>query len=233
MSDGSPEPILEVLGTGETVGEAKWAALRQLELRMPGLDRDQVEYVVLQEGERGLLGVGYEEAQVAAQLLAAPAVGSPTTAPDDDDEMRTVRELIERICGVVHPAATVGVSRFDDRIVATLGGRELGPVIGRRGQTIDAIGYVVGAAVSRSAGHRVDVTVDAANYRARRRRALEALADQAASEVLASGTEATLEPMTPSERKIVHVRLQDHPDVETESDGAEPNRCVVVKPLSG
>jgi spoIIIJ-associated protein len=105
-------------------------------------------------------------------------------------------------------------------------------LIGRHGQTIDAVQYLVNAIVYRShPDDRKEVVVDAAGYRARRRASLEALAVRSAQRALQSGESVDLEPMTAVERKVVHVRLKDFPGVETSSEGTEPNRFVVVTPV--
>ena len=112
---------------------------------------------------------------------------------------------------------------------ASFSGGDLGLLIGRRGATIDAVQYLVNAMVYRRFGEDAKhVVVDAARYRERRRATLEELAAQAATRVRSSGDSFELEPMSAPERKIVHVRLQDEPGVETESEGVEPHRYVVV-----
>ena len=104
-------------------------------------------------------------------------------------------------------------------------------MIGRRGATIDAVQYLVNTIVFRRFGDDAKpVTVDAAHYRERRRATLEELAMQVAGRVRSSGERVELEPMSASERKVVHMRLQDEPGVETESEGVEPQRFVVVLP---
>ena len=107
-------------------------------------------------------------------------------------------------------------------------GPDLGLVIGKRGQTIDAIQYLATAIVYRGEEERKSILVDAAGYRDRRRVTLEQQAERAASEALAAGEPVALDPMSAVERKIVHLHLQEREDVETASEGNEPNRFVVV-----
>ncbi len=115
--------------------------------------------------------------------------------------------------------------------MATLVGDDLGVMIGRHGQTIDALQYLANAIGYRTWGEeRVPVVVDAAGYRARRAASLESLARRGAERAAATGARVELEPMTAVERKIVHELLKDDPEVETASEGAEPNRFVVVLP---
>jgi len=141
-----------------------------------------------------------------------------------------LRELLELVCAAFGIDATVSVHEGGETLAGTFHGRELGLVIGKHGQTIDAIQYLATAALSRGAGERTDVAVDAAGYRARRRATLEALADRTASRAAAARAPIALEPMSAAERKIVHLRLKEREDVVTASEGAEPNRHVVVRP---
>jgi spoIIIJ-associated protein len=114
-------------------------------------------------------------------------------------------------------------------VTVTCAGPDLGLVIGKHGQTIDAIQYLANA-VSRAAGREDEVVVDAAGYRARRTASLEAVALRSARRAAATGSPVELDPMTAVERKIVHEALKDDPEVETQSEGKEPNRYVVVVP---
>ena len=226
---------VETEAAGETVGEAKWAALRELERRFPGLDRSQVEFVVLSEGERGLLGVGFVPARVIARVVGLPPLPrqpQPVQPPGPLSPAGVrLKELLERVRDALGIDASVSVEESGDRLVGTFHGRELGLVIGKHGQTIDAIQYLTASAVSRLAEERrQEVVVDAAGYRDRRRATLEALADRTASRVASTGSPGELEPMTANERKIVHLRLQERPDVVTASEGTEPNRRVVIHP---
>jgi len=218
---------LRVEASGETVGEAKWAALRELEQLAPGLDKATVRFQVVSEGERGLLGVGYTPARVVALLDEAEARaeadgGEPSAAG-------LVRELVTRIAAGTGISCRVDVEQRDETVVATCTGRDLGLLIGRHGQTIDAIQYLVNAILARRFPGTYAV-VDASGYRARREASLATLARQAADDALRRGARVELEPMTAVERKIVHVQLKDVSGVETTSEGTEPNRFVVVFP---
>jgi spoIIIJ-associated protein len=216
--------VVTVEASGETVGEAKWAALRELERLVPSLDREAVEFVVVSEGERGLLGVGYTPAQVVATAPAAPTVPPAQSAPAE-----AARAFVERVATAIGASVTASVVESGDAITVTCVGRDLGLLIGKHGQTIDAIQYLANA-LARADGSETAVIVDAAGYRARRAASLQAEARRAARRAAATGRRVELEPMTAVERKIVHEALKDDPDVETASDGAEPNRYVVVIP---
>ena len=221
---------LSVEATGETVGEAKWAALRELERLRPGLDKAGVRFEVVSEGERGLLGVGYAPARVVAALAEADA--EVVEAKGDASPLATeIRGFVERITAELGVGCRVGVTESDGRLDVLCSGGDSGVLIGRHGQTIDALQYLMNAVAANTAGERVQVTIDAAGYRERRRATLESLAVRSARRALDTGERIELEPMSAIERKIVHVRLQDVRDVETSSDGVEPNRFVVITPV--
>jgi spoIIIJ-associated protein len=142
-----------------------------------------------------------------------------------------VRGLTRLIADELGIPCRIDVVEDEVTVTVTCGGGELGMLIGKHGQTIDAIQYVLNAVIAKGRGdERKEVVVDAAGYRARRRATLEAMADRAAERVAASGEPEELDPMTAVERKVVHLRLRDVAGIETTSDGTEPNRHVVVRP---
>jgi spoIIIJ-associated protein len=225
---------LQVEASGETVGEAKWSALRELERQRPGLDKSAVRFQVISEGERGLLGVGFTPARVIATvsedaLARVETVAAPT---DESDLAGDARELVQRIVDGIGVNAHVDLEEDEEVITVSCSGPDLGMLIGRHGQTIDAIQYLANAAMYRThADDRKEVVVDAAGYRARRRASLEALAIRSAERALSDVAPVELEPMTAVERKVVHLRLKEFGGVETTSEGTEPNRYVVIRPV--
>jgi spoIIIJ-associated protein len=222
---------LQVEATGETVGEAKWAALRELEKLQPGIDKAAVRFQVVSEGERGLLGVGYAPARVVATAEAAPE--APVVEPvDEGDQAAEVREVLDHIVEAIGVRARIEIAENEETLTATFAGGELGLLIGKHGQTIDAIQYLVNAVVWRGRGEeRKPVVVDAAGYRARREATLSDLATRSAERAVTSARPVDLEPMTAVERKVVHLCLKDFPGVATRSEGTEPNRFVVIEPV--
>jgi spoIIIJ-associated protein len=219
--------IVTVEATGETVGEAKWAALRELEQLVPGLERESVQFQVVSEGERGLLGVGFTPAHVIASTEAHHA---PATSPgDESDALREARELVERVAAGIGADVVVTASEHEGGVTVSCAGADVALFIGKHGQTIDAIQYLANA-IARAAGNQHSVIVDAAGYRARRTATLETLARRTAQRASATARRVEMEPMTPVERKIVHEALKEDPEVETASEGSEPNRFVVVFP---
>ena len=222
----SESNVITVEATGETVGEAKWAALRELESLVPGLDREQVQFQVVSEGERGLLGVGFTPAHVIASAEPGDdAAGSSEASATAEG----AREIVERIVAGIGADVAVSAREREGVVTVTCSGADVALFIGKHGQTIDAIQYLANA-ITRAQGGDHGVIVDAAGYRARRTATLEGIARRTAQRVAATGHRSELEPMTPVERKIVHEALKDDPGVETVSEGSEPNRFVVVMP---
>lgn len=226
---------LQAEGTGETVGEAKWAALRELERLQPGLDKGSVRFQVISEGERGLLGVGYEPARVLASVARVDGPGPSTLLPDPEGPVAALaREVLERIVEGIGARCRIDLHEEEDVLVATCTGGNLGLLIGKHGQTIDAVQYLANAVVSRAYPEdRQQIVVDASGYRARREATLASIARRSAERAVQFGNRVELEPMTAVERKVVHVALKEYPGIETTSEGTEPNRFVVVMPAGG
>ncbi len=142
-----------------------------------------------------------------------------------------VRELVQRIVDGIGLDGAVTVAEHDEEITATVDGAGVGLLIGHHGQTIDAIQHLASrVALGDGSGPRYRVIVDADGYRERRRQALEGQAEDAADEALRFQRPVALDAMTPSERRIVHEHLRDREDVETHSEGDEPDRHLVVTP---
>lgn len=226
----------QVEATGETVGEAKWQALRELERMHPGLDKAAVSFQVVSEGERGLLGVGYTPARVVAAVdPEAVAAHEPETAPEDESELAAVaRAVLERITRALGIPTRIAIVEDDESITASCTGGDVAILIGKHGQTIDAVQYLLNAILYRAyPEQRKPVVVDAAGYRERRRATLSALAQRSVKEAIETGKPVELEPMTAVERKVVHESVKELEGVETSSEGTEPNRFVVITPVGG
>jgi spoIIIJ-associated protein len=153
----------------------------------------------------------------------APAAGSQAA--------ERVRELLEAVVDALDVDARITVEEDAETVRGAIEGEELGVLIGRHGQTIDALEHLALRAAFRDATERKRVVVDAAGYRARRAEALERQAERAASEALRFGRPVALDAMVASERKLVHEFLRDRHDVETYSEGDEPDRHLVVAPV--
>lgn len=147
------------------------------------------------------------------------------------DPAGRVRAVLERIVGDLELDARVHVEEDPEQILGRVDGDDVGLLIGRRGQTIDALQLLCYRAAARSGEERKRVLVDAGGYRERRRESLERQADRAGDRALETGREIELDPMNPTERRIVHERLKERAGIETFSEGEEPERAVIVAPL--
>ena len=220
---------VQVEATGETVGEAKWSALRELEKLQPGIDKAAVRFQVLSEGERGLLGVGYAPARVIASVESNALVEAAEPPQEETELGGQVREIVQRILEAIGVRANLEIREDDESVVALLVGRELGLVIGKHGQTLDAIQELLRSAVQRQVRARVWVTLDVQGYRERRKEALRERAREMAARAVDEG-EMELEPMNAFERKIVHDAVGEIDGVTSFSEGEEPYRRVVIAP---
>jgi spoIIIJ-associated protein len=148
------------------------------------------------------------------------------------DAAERVAELVELVVDALGLDATVLIDEDAELVTATVEGDDLGLFIGRHGQTIEAVQHLAQRAGlgGDGDGPRPRVVIDADGYRARRKETLERLADDAAEDAVQSGREVALDAMSSGERRIVHERLRDRGDVETHSEGDEPNRHLVVSP---
>ena len=208
---------------GDSLGEAKWAAMKELEVRFPGITADCVRFDVSAEagGERP----ARVRAEVDHDAWRAVADSIP------EEAVERVRALVTRVVNALGLHATVDIDETDDEIRATVNGDDLGLLIGKHGSTIDALQHLAFRAAFRGNEVRKQVTVDAAGYRERREGALHRMADRAAAEALRYGRPVELEPMRATERKVVHTYLSERTDVETHSEGDEPDRRLVVSPV--
>lgn len=205
--------------SARTVEEAVEAALSEL-----GLDRSEVEIEVLKEGKVGLFGLGGEEARVRVTPVAKPAI-------EPGDVAAMAKDAVEKLLFLMKIPATVQLREGDEApFSATLDieGEELGLLIGRRGQTLTTLQYIVSLIVSRKLKSGVRINLDVAGYKQRRQEELHNLALRIAELVKSTRRAITLEPMSPSERRVVHLALRDDPEVITQSVGEEENRKVIV-----
>ena len=154
------------------------------------------------------------------------------TADWPQEPAERVQELVEGVLDELDLDGEVEIDEDDDRIAASVEGEDdYGLLIGKRGQTIDALQLLCYQAAFRGLRERKRVVVDAAGYRERRRETLEGRADRAAEQALTNSRVVEMDPMSAQERRVVHERLKGRSGVETYSEGDEPHRCVIVAPL--
>ena len=233
-----------VTKTAKTVDEAVEAAIAEL-----GCTKEQAQIEVINEGsEGGFLGVGKKDAEVKVSFddgVVAEATVADDASDDDDTyygddesfEGDAVSEAEDAAANFVAEVLSgIGIHgnmdsyREDDTIYISVTGSDCGAAIGRHGETLEAITYMTNLIANKHSEQRVHVHLDVGGYRKHRESILKNLADKAASRVKRSGRKVVMEPMTPSERRIVHSYLQGVNGVTTHSEGEEPSRCVVVTP---
>lgn len=209
---------------GKTVEEAVQRALHQL-----GVSRDEVEVNVIREGKSGILGIGAEEAIIQVTPISKPK----------GDAAEVAREIVEHLLQLLGVTATIESQVLPvvaeekeaaPAVALNIKGDDLGILIGRRGQTLAALQYIVRLLVGQQVKTWVPIVVDVEGYKQRRYQALESFARQMAERVKTKGAPFTLEPMPAYERRIVHMALANHPDVITESIGQGETRKVVIQP---
>jgi spoIIIJ-associated protein len=222
--------------SGKTVDEAIAKALKQL-----GVEREDVNVTILNEGKSGgLFGLGSEDALISVEVLASASLGNTTTTPEPTSEavVTSARETLEELLKLMDVTGTVTLGTYPDEsgepnsapIAFNIEGEDLGILIGRRGQTLSSLQYILRLIVGRKTNTWLPIVIDAESYKQRRYEALQALAHRMAEQVKTKGTPFALEPMPPYERRIVHMALANHSAVFTESIGEGESRKVVIKP---
>ena len=222
QSDARSED-LTIEAEGETLGEAKWSAMKALEQRYPGITAECVRFEVVEVGNGAPARVRGEVDEDAWRDAEAGEL------PDEPAER--LRAVITRVVQALGLRATVDVEETAEEIRATVNGEDLGLLIGKHGSTIDALQHVGMRAALRGGEERKQIVVDAAGYRERREATLQRAADRAVSDALSFGRAVELEPMRAPERKVVHMYLRERTDIETHSEGDEPERRLVVTPV--
>jgi spoIIIJ-associated protein len=197
--------------TGKTEDEAIASALRQL-----GLERDAVSVEIVERAKAGFLGLG-----------ASPAVVNVSYEKTESVNER-VESFIRGLLEHMGAEADITITEREKGLNVCLSGDNMGVIIGRRGETLDAIQHLTNYAVNRGAEKRIYINVDAENYRAKREDSLVHLAEKMAAKVVKYRRSMALEPMNSYERHVIHTALQDYEGVTTSSTGTEPNRRVVV-----
>lgn len=169
---------------------------------------------------------------VPSPIEAGASSGGPESDEADrirpEERYREAADFIHDVAEAMGLDVEVDVRKNRDGGVLDISGPELGMLIGRRGQTLDALQLLASVVANRDSDKFLRLTLDAENFRRRRAKTLEDLADRLADRVIRTRKEVVLEPMPPQERKVIHARLQNHPDVDTASRGEEPNRRVVI-----
>ena len=197
--------------SGKTEEEAIAAGLEQL-----GKTRDEVSVEVVERSKKGVLGIGRTDAVVRLSYEVA------------DTQRDRVERYLRGLLDCMGIEADIEITeRATGSIVANLSGSAMGAVIGRRGETLDAIQHLVNYSVNRGS-EKMHISVDAENYRSKREESLVRLAEKMAAKAVKYKRSMALEPMNSYERHVIHTALQNYEGVSTASTGVEPNRRVVV-----
>jgi spoIIIJ-associated protein len=229
MSVPSSGDAVQVEADGPGVGAAKWAAMKQLENRFPGIEVEHVQFEVLEERPASGDEQGYARVTASADVGAWRQAEKEFSWPDEPSER--VRDIIRRTIAYLGIRASVDIEESADELRASVSGPELGLLIGKHGQTIDSLQFVCSQAAFRGKEERKRVVLDAGGYRERRESMLHRQADRAVADALRYGRAVELDSMAAAERRIVHVYLQERSEVETHSEGDEPFRRIVITPI--
>ncbi len=219
-----------------------------------GLPLEMVEVEVLDSGARGLLGIGGRQARVRLTVKTTPAAGPatgqpvPAAAPEtgqpvqvaasaEEDTLlsvsrQTVADLLEKM--KIPASVTARYGEEDEKgerpVLVDIHGDDLAVLIGRRGDILNSMQYLVNLIVSKQMEQWVQVVIDVEGYRARRERQLRQMARRMADQAIKTGRRQVLEPMPANERRIIHLELREYPGVTTQSVGEEPARKVTILP---
>ncbi|MFA1819633.1 RNA-binding cell elongation regulator Jag/EloR [Virgibacillus oceani] len=202
----------EITASGQTVEEAVQSALEQL-----NTTRDQVEIEIIDEGKKGLLGVfGSKRAYVKMKIKK--------------NHIEETETFIYEMTKNMNVDVDITTTIEENHVTYEMNGENIALLIGKRGQTLNALQYLVHLALNKDAAEYYSVTLDAEGYRGRRKETLESLAGKMADKAVRLNKKVALEPMPAFERKIIHSVLQNQGNITTYSDGAEPHRHIVIKP---
>ena len=226
--------------SGRTEDDAINAALREL-----GMDRDDVSVEIVERAKSGFLGIGASPAvvrvsyevpdEVSQEIPAAPAAEESPAAPaaekiiDECSEYADIRRFLTGLLERMGVKANIEISARDNGgINVNLTGNGMGAIIGRRGETLDAIQHLTNYVINRGSDKHTHISIDAESYRSKREESLTKLAEKMAEKAIKYKRSMALEPMNSYERHVIHSALQNYEGVTTSSTGVEPNRRVVV-----
>lgn len=202
----------KVVATAKTIDDAIVKALQELQV-----PRDRVQIRIIEEPSKGLFGLfGTRDAKVEVEFHFDPIEEGITFLKDVLANMKV--------------DARVETRQHEEGVLFDILGSNLGIIIGRRGQTLDALQYLVNVVANRHAEKHVRIILDAESYRLRRKETLEQLAERIAKKAVQTNRNVRLEPMSAAERKVIHAFLQKRSEVTTFSEGEEPHRYIVVAP---
>ena len=208
------------LFTGKNVEDALTKASVEL-----GVTSDRVEYEVIEKGSAGFIGIGSKPAKINARVKEEEVI-VVSEAPADIEAV--IVEFLSKVFAAMNLTVKINVNITEESVDVDLVGDDMGVLIGKRGQTLDSLQYLVSLVVNKKSDKYLRVKLDTENYRERRKETLENLAKNIAFKVKRTKRPVSLEPMNPYERRVIHSALQNDRYVTTKSEGEEPFRHVVV-----
>ena len=207
------------LFTGKNIEDAVTKASVSL-----GVTSDKIEYEVVEKGSNGILGIGSKPAKINARVKEEEVL----TAESPEDVENVVKEFLSKAFDAMNLKVKINVTVDEESVDIDLVGDDMGVLIGKRGQTLDSLQYLVSLVVNKKSDKYLRVKLDTENYRERRKETLENLAKNIAFKVKRTKRPVSLEPMNLYERRVIHSALQNDRYVTTKSEGEEPYRHVVV-----
>jgi spoIIIJ-associated protein len=204
--------MIRVEQTGKTVEEALDAVLEQYKV-----SKDDIKVTVIDEGKKGFLGLGSKDAKIVVEIKE-----------EIDKKREKALDFVQEVTSNMGVSTKVELEDRDEGFYIEIESPDIGIIIGRRGETLDALQYLTGLVVNRNSSFWTRVILDASGYRKRREESLRDLAKKKADRVKYTRRKVSLEPMNPQERRIIHTALQDDPLVTTFSEGEEPYRRVII-----
>lgn len=214
---------------GKTVEEAM-----KLGLEAIGLSEAEVTVEIIEREKSGFLGIGSKPAKVKLTALEEqdePAAEVPAEKPVENSEAgKKAKEFLSNVFEKMNLEVKIEYTTGEKEIRINLSGDEMGAVIGRRGETLDALQYLTTLAVNKSSEDYYKISLDTENYRSEREKTLQNLALRLAEKAKRNRRNVSLEPMNAYERKIIHSALQDDDMIQTYSVGEEPNRKIIISP---
>ena len=217
------------LFTGKNVDDAITKALVEL-----GVTSDRLEYEVVEKGSSGFIGIGSKPAKINARIKQEATntetvnVAVEKVANNPEDVEKVAVDFLKKVFEAMNLTVKINVTVNDDQVDIDLVGDDMGVLIGKRGQTLDSLQYLVSLVINKKSDKYMRVKLDTENYRERRKETLENLAKNIAFKVKRTKRPVSLEPMNPYERRVIHSALQNDRYVTTRSEGDEPFRHVVV-----
>lgn len=225
---------ISVEKTGKTIEAAIQAALEEL-----NVNEEDVIIEVLEEGDAGkLLGIGKKDAKVRVSIEDDKTADTVYFGDDEEysaepasNQEAAAVDFVTKVLSGIGVRGEITSYTEGETIYIDVSGRDVGAIIGRHGETLDAIQYLTTLVINKHTQEHFRLILDIGGYRKRREETLISLAHRTAEKVVKVGKSYEMEPMNAAERRIIHFALQDYPGITTFSEGEDPERCVIISPV--